>query len=161
MWASLFVLIITGASTGQDGARLTAGRRLRLLLLLGALLPRLLVLAIVPLSVAAKPTALRLAAGHGLPPIPGSRPFVLGAAFTPSSLCLTATASLWPGSLSERRAHMLALALMLSPPAISPLAVDPRITRSRQQRRLRRRAYLAWLQPEHFLGATPAESLFG
>ena len=65
-------------TSGQDGARLATGSRLRLLLLLVALFPLLLVIAIVRHSVAADPAALRLAAGHGLPPIPGSRPFVLG-----------------------------------------------------------------------------------
>ena len=62
----------------QDGARPAAGHRLRLLLPLVVLLPRLLVLAIVPRSVAADPAALPLAAGHGLPPILCGVPFVLG-----------------------------------------------------------------------------------
>ena len=62
----------------QDGARPAAGRRLRLLLPLVALLPRLLVLAIVPHNVAADPAALRLATGYGLPPIPDGGPLVLG-----------------------------------------------------------------------------------
>ena len=57
---------------------LAAGRRLRLLLPLVALLPRLLVLTIVPRNVAADPAALRLATGYGLPPIPDGGPLVLG-----------------------------------------------------------------------------------